>query len=334
MDPTPLEQQIGDLELAIDRLRSLYDQYFMGIERLEPAVVRKDVERKVYQLRKEQIRNTALRFRFQMILQRYNTFQSHWQRICREIENGTYKRQLYRAERRQAATLPDATAPEVTGPEPEPAPVPVHDTNPETNPPAFAAKPLPAPGSPPADDLAAELAELDREFAPAVPAARPVPADRAAPPARPMPPRVTALPPPRPPPLAASPTKTPPGPPVVMAKEAPAAIPAPARAAAIPAQTNAAAVPARATAIPTTAKAPPPATRSDDGLPEYRVRQLYVEYVEAKRRQKESTAALTYENLAESLRASSAKLREKHGKPIDFEVGIKDGKAVLRPRVK
>jgi hypothetical protein len=313
VDPTPLEQQIGDLELAIDRLRSLYDQYFMGIERLEPAVVRKDVDRKIYQLRKEQIRNTALRFRFQMILQRYNTFQSHWQRICREIENGTYKRQLYRAERRQAATLPDATAPEVTGPEPEPAPAPVHDTNPETNPPAFAAKPLPAPGSAPADDLAAELAELDKEFAPAVPAARPAPvaAERAAPPARPVPPRVTALPPPRPPPLAASPTKTPPGPPVVMA-----------------------AIPAKPAAIPTAAKAPPPATRSDDGLPEYRVRQLYVEYVEAKRRQKESTAALTYENLAESLRASSAKLREKHGKPIDFEVGIKDGKAVLRPRVK
>jgi hypothetical protein len=64
------------------------------------------------------------------------------------------------------------------------------------------------------------------------------------------------------------------------------------------------------------------------------VRQLYVEYVEAKRRQKESTATLTYEGLAETLRASSAKLREKHGKAVDFEVGVKDGKAVLRPRIK
>jgi hypothetical protein len=64
------------------------------------------------------------------------------------------------------------------------------------------------------------------------------------------------------------------------------------------------------------------------------VRQLYVEYVETKRRQKESTASLTYEGLAESLRASSARLREKHGKAIDFEVGVKDGKAVLRPRIK
>ena len=78
----------------VDRLRSLYEQYFMGIERLEPTVPRKDVDRRIQSLRKEQIRNTALRFRFQMILQRYNTYQTHWMRICREIENGTYKRHL------------------------------------------------------------------------------------------------------------------------------------------------------------------------------------------------------------------------------------------------
>ena len=55
----------------------------MGIEKLEPTVPRKDVERRIQVLRKEQIRNTALRFRFQMILQRYNTYQTHWLRICR-----------------------------------------------------------------------------------------------------------------------------------------------------------------------------------------------------------------------------------------------------------
>jgi hypothetical protein len=120
---------------------------------------------------------------------------------------------------------------------------------------------------------------------------------------------MSQLPPPRLPPPA--PLKPPPAP-----AAAPLA-PAPVRAAA---------------AAPGAPPAPP--ERRDGGLPEYRVRQLYVEYVEAKRRQKESTAALTYESLAETLRASSAKLREKHGKPIDFEVGVKDGKAVLRPRVK
>src|SRR5258708_12979929 len=92
----------------------------MGIEKLEPTVPRKEVDRRVHVLRKEQIRNTALRFRFHMILQRYNTFQSHWQRICREIENGTYKRHALRADRRfgrtGSAPAPAAEPPQVSAP--------------------------------------------------------------------------------------------------------------------------------------------------------------------------------------------------------------------------
>jgi hypothetical protein len=65
-----------------------------------------------------------------------------------------------------------------------------------------------------------------------------------------------------------------------------------------------------------------------------RVREIYTRYVEAKRRQNESTAAITYEAVAKSLRESSAKLREKHGKAVDFEVAVKDGKAVLKPVIK
>ena len=72
MEQPEVEKLVGELELGVDRLRSLYEQYFMGIEKLEPTVPRKDVDRRIHVLRKEQIRNTALRFKFQMILQRYN----------------------------------------------------------------------------------------------------------------------------------------------------------------------------------------------------------------------------------------------------------------------
>jgi hypothetical protein len=64
------------------------------------------------------------------------------------------------------------------------------------------------------------------------------------------------------------------------------------------------------------------------------VREIYARYVEAKRRQNESTAAITYDAVAKSLRDSSAKLREKHGKSVDFEVAVKDGKAILKPILK
>src|SRR5690606_15337753 len=84
----------------MERVRSLYEQYFMGIERLEPSIPRKDVERRIQSLRKIRFQNTAKRFKFQTLVQRYNSLQQYWNRTCRDIENGTYKRHVQRAERR------------------------------------------------------------------------------------------------------------------------------------------------------------------------------------------------------------------------------------------
>jgi hypothetical protein len=354
-----VEKQVSDLEVAVDRLRSLYEQYFMGIEKIEPTVPRKDVDRRIYVMRKEQIRNTALRFRFQMILQRYNTYQTHWQRICREIESGTYKRHLARAKRRFGSAPPQATraAPSEIGPQP---------------------------GAAIAAELAAELEELDREFASAEfqidvdvdtpdeePAAEPIPAAAAArpnlPPPRhaaqapPRPPSgrppsdpprgATALAPPLPPPLPPRATTTVPRPGTPLPPPrpkapsmAPAPPPLPAAAAPPrplpprPATAPPAASPPRP--MPTPAH-PPPAVKpasspasANATLPEARMKQLYAQFLDAKRKQNESTAAMTYQSVAKSLQESGEKLRQKHGRPVDFEVAIKDGKAILKPVLK
>ncbi|HEY8944336.1 MAG TPA: MXAN_5187 C-terminal domain-containing protein [Polyangiaceae bacterium] len=99
MEIEELDVALDELEVRLERLRALYEQYFLGIEKLEPTIARKDVDRRIYVLRREKIRNTGRRFKLQTIIQRYNTFQQYWQRICREIENGTYRRHLIRAER-------------------------------------------------------------------------------------------------------------------------------------------------------------------------------------------------------------------------------------------
>ncbi|HEY6079009.1 MAG TPA: MXAN_5187 C-terminal domain-containing protein [Polyangiaceae bacterium] len=158
MEQAELDVALEELELRLERLRALYEQYFLGLEKIEPQVARKDVDRRIYVLRREKIRNTAKRFKLQTIIQRYNTFQQYWMRICREIENGTYKRHLLRAQKnsgelltiaarrrlgRQArlAEAPadpnEAQAP----PAPEVAPAPVPDVAPV---------PVPAPAIPPA----------------------------------------------------------------------------------------------------------------------------------------------------------------------------------------
>jgi hypothetical protein len=344
-----VEKLVGELEVGIDRLRSLYEQYFMGIEKLEPTVPRKDVDRRIHVLRKEPFRNTALRFRFQMILQRYNTYQTHWQRILREIEGGTYKRHLMRAQQRfegRRSTRPPpapaaqpAPAPELAVPAaPQAAPltavaVPAPRVAPPPAPLGF-----PQPGAALAGRLASELADLELEFGPAQPAAPVAKAAQApalsalAVPAagpRPAPPAANAFaptakgppPPPRPLPRPAQTAPAQPRPPE----------PGPMRPAAAPPP---AARPAPAPAPPAprpAAQASPAHRAAEPSLSDERVRALYSQYVEAKRKQNESTAAITYEGVARTLRDSSAKLREKHGKNVDFEVAVKDGKTVLKP---
>lgn len=108
-----IEIALTELDERVDRLRSLYEQYFMGYEKIEPGVQRKDVDRRFIALRKQQIRNTALRFRFNVITQKFNTYSMYWTRICRQIEEGTFKRHVSKASKRFSA--PDAGRKEEEG---------------------------------------------------------------------------------------------------------------------------------------------------------------------------------------------------------------------------
>ena len=93
---------LKELSLKIDRLKQLYEQYFMGIERMEPMVARKEVMRAMLTLQQGYIRNTALRFKFNTMLQKWSSYTTYWNRTLREIENGTYVRHLQKAARAAA----------------------------------------------------------------------------------------------------------------------------------------------------------------------------------------------------------------------------------------
>jgi hypothetical protein len=108
--PRNIEKEIAELEERVDRLRVLYEQYFLGYEKLEPSVPRKEVDRRLAILRKDNIRNTALRYRFNVITQKLNTYAMHWTRICRQIEEGTFKRHVKRAQERFGDTTTAAAA--------------------------------------------------------------------------------------------------------------------------------------------------------------------------------------------------------------------------------
>jgi hypothetical protein len=73
----------------------------------------------------------------------------------------------------------------------------------------------------------------------------------------------------------------------------------------------------------------PAASSVDD----QRLRDLHARLQQAK--QQTNEANVSYEGLARSVRATEAKLREQHkNRKIDFDVVIKDGKAVVKPIVR
>ena len=52
MELAQFDANVAELEVRLERLRSLYQQYFLGFEKMPPAVVHKDVERRLQVLRK------------------------------------------------------------------------------------------------------------------------------------------------------------------------------------------------------------------------------------------------------------------------------------------
>ena len=83
-----MEERIRRLEQDIIKLKAAYDQYFAGIERRPPEKLADKVAREVRTLTSTVMTNTALRFRNQQAISRYNTYFQYWQRNLRELEEG------------------------------------------------------------------------------------------------------------------------------------------------------------------------------------------------------------------------------------------------------
>jgi hypothetical protein len=304
--------QVEELEQRLERLRALYEQYFLGLEKIEPAVAQKDVDRRIWVLRRVQVRNSVMRFRLQALIQRYNTYQQHWVRICREIENGTFKRLLRRTNEKPALTIAarrrnrNVTA---DGKDTQQA----DDASEVT------------PTLPP--KVAARTPEEATAETGAAPGARKLPAI----------PGAGAKPLPAIPGLAAAK-----GPSRSGSEAGRVPIPKPP----IPGETNAAAanrapggdgvLPPRPSPPRVGAKPPPPPSAVKSGtsggaLSEQRIKELHAELAREKKKLAEP-ASVSLDGLTKRLRDAEAKLQQQHrGKNVDFRVVVEGGKAVVKP---
>jgi hypothetical protein len=353
MDIDEFEQRLHDAEVRLARLKALYEQWFQGIERIEPQIARKELERVLEVLKREQPRNTALRFRCQQLSARYGTYGIYWGRIAKQIEEGTYRRDVQRArakaqkekEREQKAYELDVDVElddfgggldDGFGDSDLDAILGALTTSPD------AGRPSHTPAAPKTFARAREEQREEPSTDPAPPPTTPMPAARVgAPPPIPKPPIPGARPP-------AAPDVGPGGVPIArMAKPAP--VP-PTGGVREEAGSHSRSRPPPATFAKPSAGGPPTGTRPMPPPVAPRppaapspaapvtgpdMRALYDRYVDARRRNNERIDNVKFESLQQSVEKMMPKLREKHGnKAIDFDVVLQDGKVGLKPRVR
>jgi len=99
-DPTvsTLEEELTILEIKVKQLKLEYEQYFSGSRPREPQLLRGEIQKIIVRHTNQPIKNTAQRFRFNSINSRFQAFKRQWDSILRQIDAGTYKRHLFKAD--------------------------------------------------------------------------------------------------------------------------------------------------------------------------------------------------------------------------------------------
>ena len=104
-------EELSDLDEGISVLQVLYEKYFLGIDRKPPEQERKRISEKARELRTRSIRNTALKFKVNTLFAKLISFERMWDRTLREIEEGTYKRDVFKAKLRSGDRDESRTGP-------------------------------------------------------------------------------------------------------------------------------------------------------------------------------------------------------------------------------
>jgi len=139
-------EEIQLLEARLNELRVAYEKYFAGVEKLEPVRLRDEVQRMVRKAGTLYITNTGLKFKRDSVIAQFNTLTQHWNRILKQIEDGTYQRDIFKMRLKDRARGLDT-------PEPKPGPRPAAAGS--AKPDAGAAGMRPSPAAPGGEGSAA-----------------------------------------------------------------------------------------------------------------------------------------------------------------------------------
>ncbi len=111
----PTDEELELLSRKLMSLKLAYEQYFLGSRPREPVMLSDEVRKLVVTYSNQAIKNTAMRFKFNSIVSRYQAFKRQWTDTLRKIDDGTYARHQFKAnlhERSRQQAEPSARPPQ------------------------------------------------------------------------------------------------------------------------------------------------------------------------------------------------------------------------------
>ena len=115
-----LAEALDTVDEDLTNLQILYEKYFLGIDRKPPDLQRKSVSKRLREMRSTTVKNTGLKFRINTLFAKLISYERMWDRTLREIEDGTYKRDVFKAKYRIAQReAKEKAAPEAAPPPPQ-----------------------------------------------------------------------------------------------------------------------------------------------------------------------------------------------------------------------
>jgi hypothetical protein len=86
------EADLHRLDVALRELKVKYDQFFAGALDRQPFELRAEIERIIDRIRKQPPQQYAVRFRYNALVSRYNSFSELWGRTLRTMEEGSARK--------------------------------------------------------------------------------------------------------------------------------------------------------------------------------------------------------------------------------------------------
>jgi len=103
-------KELKRLAALLEELKIRYEQFFLGLTLHQPDKLHREVRMLIRRIRKAPFKKPRHKFRLRALESRYHTYHDYWQRVLRQREEGTYTKDVFKANMHERFAKEDRAA--------------------------------------------------------------------------------------------------------------------------------------------------------------------------------------------------------------------------------